>query len=95
MIMQDRMLTMYQLPLCGDPIRSSNSLDVTIHWQVETTSALGDSVTRGGVGWGEAIKAPPRQGFGVLLLTPNPPLNPGGVGQGSPQNPKIKPLYYI
>ena len=50
MIMQDRMLTMYQLPLCGDPIRSSNSLDVTIHWQVETTSALGDSVTRGGVG---------------------------------------------
>ena len=30
---------------CGDPIRSSNSLDVTIHWQVETTSALGDPLT--------------------------------------------------
>ena len=45
MIMQDRMLTMYQLPLCGDPIGWSNSLDVTIHWQVETASTLSDPLT--------------------------------------------------
>ena len=30
-IIQDRILTMYKLPLCRDPIRWSDSLDVTVH----------------------------------------------------------------
>lgn len=42
---QDRMLTIYQLPLYGDPIRWSNSLDVTVYWQVETASILSDPLT--------------------------------------------------